>query len=273
MAQAGTASATTPVAGVVAVMLVDHQPRHRAWAWLQLARGASAFAGSPGLRFAKVMGSGEGGGFGLRPSATHQGVVALFDTPAQAQAFLAGPRAQAYRERALHWWTGLLAVTGARGAWDGCAWAPTPDDVAQQDLVQRAQDPSPPFPIATLTRASIRTAKLTHFRRRAPAAQRALLQADGCGLAIGLGEAPLLRQCTFSLWRDAAAMEAYARGGAHGRAAAAAYRHDFFSETLFVRMSVLATDGRWTSAPLSHPQGAAVPADEQATAASETAHG
>ncbi len=260
MAQAGTASATTPVAGVVAVMLVDHQSRHRAWAWLQLARGASAFAGSPGLRFAKVMGSGEGGGFGLRPSATHQGVVALFDTPAQAQAFLAGPRAQAYRERALHWWTGLLAVTGARGAWDGCAWAPTPDDVAQQDLVQRAQDPSPPFPIATLTRASIRTAKLTHFWRRAPAAQRALLQADGCGLAIGLGEAPLLRQCTFSLWRDEPSLLAYARSGAHGQAAQAAWQQGYFSESMFVRMRVLASDGHWPPLPVPARAEAAEPA-------------
>ena len=249
MAQAGSPSGTAPVPGVVAVMLVDHQPRHRAWAWLQLARGSAALAGTPGLRFSKVMGSGEGGGFGLRPSATHQGIVALFDTASQAQAFLAGPRAQAYRERALNWWTGLLAVTGARGAWDGCAWAPTLAGAEGE-----ATGPAAEFPIATLTRASIRPAKLTHFWRRAPAAQRALLHADGCGLAMGLGEAPLLRQCTFSLWRDESCLQAYARGGAHGQAAQAAWQQGYFSESMFVRMRVLASEGHWPR--LSLPAGA-----------------
>lgn len=268
MAQADAASGTPPVTGVVAVMLVDHQPRHRAWAWLQLARGGGALAGTPGLRFAKVMGSGEGGGFGLRPSATHQGLVALFDTPAQAQAFLDGPRVQAHRERAQHWWTGLLAVTGARGAWDGCAWAVTPDGLAQQPFApgpghspRAMHHASPQFPVATLTRASIRPAKLAHFWRRAPAAQRALLDADGCGLAMGLGEAPLLRQCTFSLWRDEAALLAYARGGAHGQAAQAAWQHGYFSESMFVRMRVLASEGHWPRLP------------EMQAAQAEAAHG
>lgn len=229
-------------------MLVDHQPRHRAWAWLQLVRGGAALAGAPGLRFAKVMGSGEGGGFGLRPSPTHLGLVALFDTPAQARDFLAGPRAQAHRDRARQWWTAVLAVTGARGTWDGCAWGPTPA-ATPADVPESPPGNAQEFPVAALTRASIRPARLAQFWRRAPAAQRALQDATGCGLAMGLGEAPLLRQCTFSLWRDESDLVAYARGGAHGQAAQAAWRHDYFSESMFVRMRVLASDGHWPRVP------------------------
>lgn len=228
-----------PVPGVVAVLLVDHQPQHRAWAWLQLARGASALQGTPGLRFVKVMGSGQDGGFGLRPSATHQGVVALFDTRAQAQAFLEGARVQAYRERARDWWSGLLAITASRGTWDGFAWAPTPEADGEPE------DTAAGIGVAALTRASIRPAKVARFWRRAPPAQRALQEADGCVLAMGLGEAPLLRQCTFSLWRDEPAMVAYAQGGAHGLAARAAWRDEFFSESMFVRMRLLASAGQW----------------------------
>ncbi len=244
------------VSGVAVVLLVDHLPQHRAWAWLRLARGPSALRDVPGLRFAKVMGSGEDGGFGLRPSGTHQGLICLFGRREQAQAFLDGPQVAAYRARARQWWSALLAVTDARGSWDGCGWGLTDPALAAEAL--------PDGPVAAITRASIRPSRVTSFWRRAPATQTQLREADGCELAIGLGEAPLLRQCTFSLWRDAAAMEAYARGGAHGRAAAAAYRHDFFSETLFVRMSVLATDGRWTSVPLVTGANAD---------AAETAHG
>lgn len=231
------------------MLLVDHHARHRAWAWLQLARGAAALAGTPGLRFAKVMGSGQGGGFGMRPSATHQGLVTLFDTQAQAQAFLDGPRVQAYRERASHCWSSLLAITSARGSWDGCAWAATP----AQAMDVAAPQPAP-FAVAALTRASIRPARVAQFWKRAPAAQRALGDASGCGLAMGLGEAPLLRQCTFSLWRDESDLVAYSRGGAHGQAVQAAARQDFFSESMFVRMRVLASEGSWAA-----PQGRSGP--------------
>ena len=62
---------------------------------------------------------------------------------------------------------------------------------------------------------------------------------------MGLGEAPVLRQCTFSLWRDVGAMTDYARGGAHGTAAQAAMRNDYFTESMFVRMKLLASDGNW----------------------------
>ena len=102
-------------------------------------------------------------------------------------------------------------------------------------------------PLAVITRASIRPAKAMAFWRYAPAAQTDLQKAPGCTLAIGLGEAPLVRQCTFSLWRDTPSMLAYAHGGAHQNAIEAAYRHSFFSESLFVRMRVLSQQGHWQS--------------------------
>jgi spheroidene monooxygenase len=62
---------------------------------------------------------------------------------------------------------------------------------------------------------------------------------------MGLGEAPLVRQCTFSVWDDTAAMVAYAHQGAHRQAIVAAQRHDFFSESLFARLRVLSMSGTW----------------------------
>jgi len=62
---------------------------------------------------------------------------------------------------------------------------------------------------------------------------------------MGLGEAPLLRQATFSLWRDQAAMDAYARSGAHLGAIRAAHGEGFFSESMFVRFVPLQICGVW----------------------------
>jgi spheroidene monooxygenase len=118
--------------------------------------------------------------------------------------------------------------------------------------------------LAVLTRASILPTKTMAFWRYAPAAQAELKHSPGCLLAMGLGEVPLVRQCTFSLWQDTAAMLAYAQQGAHQVASAAAYKHQFFSESMFVRMQVLQMAGVWQGrsfdAPVSAAQRAA-PAD------------
>jgi hypothetical protein len=253
-----TPDSAAPVSGVAVVVLSNLQRQHQSWAWLRMAQGPGALRGLPGLLFGKVMGSGAGGGFGLRPSASHQSLVALFDHVDHARAFLAGPLVQGYSQRSAEHWTGLLEVVSARGHWDGMAWAPT--EATQLGAHGMAANEAPPYgsqlPLAVLTRASIRPAKAMAFWRNAPAAQMAMRSAPGCRLAIGLGEVPLIRQCTFSLWDNTPSMLAYAHQGAHQQAIDAAYRHQFFSESLFVRMRLLAQQGYW---PLPVPEVAALP--------------
>lgn len=228
--------------GVVVVILLDFLRRHQAWGWMRLVAGPSSFKDVPGLLFAKVMGSGHGGGFGLRPSATHQGLICRFSRLDLALEFLRGQQASALREHARESWSGVLAVTSSRGSWDQQPWPLTDASTGVDGHIDAAL---PPRPLAILTRASIVPSKAMAFWRYAPAAQADLKKAPGCLLAMGLGEVPLVRQCTFSLWRDAQAMRDYATQGAHQVAAAAAHRHGFFSESLFVHMHVLQMAGRW----------------------------
>ena len=240
-----------PISGIVVVVLVDYLRQHQAWGWLRLMGGARALHGTPGLRFAKVMGSGHAGGFSLRPSASHQGFICCFDGWASAQNFLNGPLIGQLREKAREWWQGLFAVQSARGAWDQQEWQVTPPEL----LAHPAAQGEPSDMLAVLTRASIKPAKAMAFWRYAPAAQADLDQAPGCEIAMGLGEAPLLRQCTFSLWQNLDCMQRYAHHDAHQQAIEAAYRHQFFSESLFVRMRLLSMQGCWKDRTHSyHPQ-------------------
>jgi spheroidene monooxygenase len=78
-----------------------------------------------------------------------------------------------------------------------------------------------------------------------PPAEVALHDAAGCLLAAGIGEAPVLRQATFSIWRDVAAMDAYARSGAHLAAIRASAQGGFFSESMFVRFVPYEARGTW----------------------------
>jgi spheroidene monooxygenase len=239
-----------PLSGVVVVVLVDFLRKHQGWGWLRLVAGATPYKDVPGLTMVKVMGSGHGGGFSLRPSATHQGLICTFSHLDLAQKFLESPAVQAYRERARECWTGVLTVQSARGHWDKQIWlASSSEAMGDQGQAQASMPEQPAGPFAVLTRASIIPTKAMAFWRYAPAAQADLDKSPGCLLAMGLGEAPLVRQCTFSLWQDTAAMLNYARQGAHQVASAAAYKHQFFSESLFVRMQVLQMAGVWQGQP------------------------
>lgn len=215
------------------LLLAKLRPAHWPWSWNRLAFSRWSSPRVPGLRFMKTLGSGRDGGFGLMPSASHQGLFCLFSDDDAARDFVArSALVERYRESSSECLLLRLRPASARGSWDGMAIA------AGAPIAADA-------PLAALTRAAIRPLAAPGFWRHAPAAQAGLAQADGCELAIGLGEAPLLRQATFSLWRNAAAMDAYARTGAHQQAIRAAWQHHFFSESMFVRFAPVAIEGCW----------------------------
>jgi spheroidene monooxygenase len=166
----------------------------------------------------------------------------MFENAVQADHFIDSNAVKAYADRAKSFFISALAVTSARGSWDGRTWDATPPDRLGKYLDMDTRSAG----MVALTRASIRPAKAVAFWRYAPAAQDDLKNAPGCELAMGLGEAPLVRQCTFSLWKDTPSMMAYAHTGAHQQAIAAAYKNDFFSESMFVRMRVLRRAGQWS---------------------------
>ena len=239
-AGASTLAPATRSAGTVAVLvLADMQRNARWWAFSQLVQGARPFAGVPGLRFTKVLGCGEDGGFGLKPSATHRGLFLGFDDEASARHFIDHSAQLAHwRAHARECLVAMMRASSSKGSWAGAALDVTASVPGLHDAV----------PIAAITRASIRPRHLRAFWRLSPPAEASLAAADGCLLAAGLGEAPLLRQCTFSLWRNTAAMDAYARSGAHQLAIKAAYAAaggSYFSESMFVRFVPLWLQGSW----------------------------
>ena len=199
-----------PATGSVVVVLADIAPSARLWGYARFVLGRRPLLREAGARFAKQLGSGWEGGFGLRPSASRQGLLCVFDDTASAQAFAEeSALVAAYRAHARELLVVRLRAYSCRGTWDG---VPVP-------LAAEAPHAGR---IAGLTRASIRLGRAARFWRRAPPAERSLAAAPGCVLAAGLGEAPLLRQATFSIWDSVADMDRYARTGAHLEAIRAA---------------------------------------------------
>ena len=228
-----TATLQTQAAGTVAVfLLADIAPQHRLWGYARFVVGRFGMRDVPGLVMSKVMGSGDGGGFGLKPSSSRQALFGLFATEDAADAFLKSPIAHAYEQRAQEFCSAKLRAYSCKGSWSG------------QSIAVTAELPEN-GPIATLTRASIRPFSALRFWQMQPASEVSLNAASGCLLATGVGEAPFFRQATFSLWESTAAMDAYARTGAHLAAIRAAHDGAFFSESMFARFVPLSLAGSW----------------------------
>ena len=93
--------------------------------------------------------------------------------------------------------------------------------------------------VAAITRARIKWSQNVRFWRSVPPVTISLKSAPGLVAAIGIGEAPIGLQGTFSLWESAAAIRDFAyKGAAHQKAIADTSAFNWYSEELFARFAV-----------------------------------
>lgn len=98
--------------------------------------------------------------------------------------------------------------------------------------------------IAAITRARIVWRKNFQFWRAVPPVTLSLHQSQGLLAAIGIGEAPIGLQGTFSIWESGAALREFAyKGNAHVQAIKATESNKWYSEELFARFAVIAEQG------------------------------
>ncbi len=212
------------------------QPGHRRWGLAQMGTSPRQLQKVPGLQFFKLLGSGAHNGFGLWPNLDRYGFIAVWADAAAAEAFFARhPLWATYQQRSAECWTLRLAPLKSQGLWDG---------QAAFDYPAPAAAPAAPEPIAVLTRASINWRKTIRFWKFVEPTSAALGGAAGVRAAIGLGELPVVRQATFSVWESAAAMQEYAyRDPRHREVIQLTRRENWYAEELFARFRVLSSHG------------------------------
>lgn len=189
---------------------------------------------TPGCRFWKLLGTGDGRTFTFRDADPHRwGLLAVWSDAGALVAFeRRSPVAAGWRRIAEERWRADLLPVRARGTWSG-------------------RQPFHPLalhggagPVAAITRARLSATKARAFWRAVPPVSADLHRARGLRLAVGIGEAPIGLQGTFSLWDDAAALTAYAyRGAPHRGAIARTATEGWYAEELFARFAVVQTTG------------------------------
>ncbi|HEY6794486.1 MAG TPA: monooxygenase [Kineosporiaceae bacterium] len=188
---------------------------------------------TPGLRFGKLLGTGAGRTFGPRDADPHRwGVLATWSDPDALAAFEAGPTARAWGRISTERLTVTMVPLASRGQWS---------------RRRPFGDPAPrpvQGPVAAITRARLRWRRTPTFWSAVPAVAADLHTAPGLRLAIGIGEAPIGLQGTFSLWDDAARLVTFAhRREPHAAVVARTASEKWYAEELFARFQVLAVEG------------------------------
>ncbi|HOZ79098.1 MAG TPA: spheroidene monooxygenase [Ferruginibacter sp.] len=99
-------------------------------------------------------------------------------------------------------------------------------------------------PVAVLTRATIRFSQLSSFWKNVGSVANQMNGADGFVTSIGIGEMPLIKQATFSIWQSKEQMKSFAYNmKEHAEVIRKTRKENWYSEDMFVRFKPLKING------------------------------
>lgn len=187
----------------------------------------------PGVRFAKLLGTGDGRTFTVRDADLRTwALLATWADPSYAAAFPTTDLARGWDALAEETWRCDLRPLVSTGRWSGREpfGSPVP---ARHD-----------GPVAAITRARLSPRRAARFWSAVPPVSAALHQQEGLRAALGIGEAPVGLQGTFSLWESTTALRDFAHGDpAHQEVVARTSAEGWYAEELFARFAVLSSAG------------------------------
>jgi len=208
--------------------------RKKAWAFRQLGIGSRQLAQEEGLKFVKLMGTGSGNGLNWYPDFSRYAILSIWQDSQSAEAFCSkNAYLMQFKAMASSFRTFWLHTFQAKGAWDG----ENPFAVTQpgEEVGNK--------PVAILTRASIRPFKAYSFWQNVPAVSKQLGTQPGCQFSVGIGEFPIFRQATFSVWENLEQVKAFAyRNQHHADVIKKTKSLNWYSEELFARFLLVRSD-------------------------------
>ncbi|MDB5032465.1 DUF3291 domain-containing protein [Mucilaginibacter sp.] len=186
-----------------------------------------------GCTFWKLLGSGQNGTFDLQPDWQQWGLLAVWDNQEAFDKFYNHSFiASWWKLFRTEQWTILCEPLQSHGKWDGKEPFGAPN-VA--DYIG---------PVAVLTRATIRFNKLKSFWGNVDDVADLMATAKGYVASFGIGEAPVYRQATFSVWESLDDVKAFAyQSRQHSEVIKKTRTENWYKEELFARFKPVAAFG------------------------------
>ena len=194
------------------------------FALLAMAVDRFTLSRSKNVGFYKSLGTGKGETF--TPADANSLRWGLIAQVQDLEAFDQSLVVKRWRKRGVSEFRAILEPISSHGKWAG-----------KEPFFATAKDWT--GPVAAITRARIKWHQNFRFWSSVPPVTMSLKSAPGLISAIGIGEAPIGLQGTFSLWESAAAIREFAyKGAAHQKAIADTATYNWYSEELFARFAV-----------------------------------
>lgn len=191
---------------------------------------------TPGLRFGRLMGSGGGNGFSIKPNFGVFAWLGHWESRDDAARFFHN---NGWYQDALAHSTETMTVhlhaTMTHGEWSG-----------EKPFTADREAYDPNAPVAVITRATINPFRLRDFWSHVPKTSASLDEFPERLLSIGVGEWPVVMQATFSIWRTGKAMQEFAyRSRYHKEVVKLTRERGWHREEMFTRFNILQVDGSW----------------------------
>lgn len=197
------------------------------WAFWRMATDPALLGSVPGLLFSRSLGTGAGRSFTLSDADLRRWVLlTCWSHPQRATALT--PTLRRWRRAARTTTTVRLLPLSSHGRWSGHEpfGNPRPQPWDGQ--------------IAAITRARVRVGQWNAFQRAIPPVADTLDGQPGLQFRMGIGEAPVGLQGTFSVWSSSGRLTDFAyRQSSHVEVIRRTREADWYTEELFARFGVL----------------------------------
>ncbi len=193
------------------------------------------FLNKHGISFYKLMGTGKNGTFDIRPDLNQWAYLWVWESESDYQKFLKNSLISKYLNKFADGFFNIyLSPKQSHGFWDG-----------KQPFENNTNSPfGEEEPIVVLTRATIKLSKANDFWKNVPEIAQNFSKNEGFIYSIGVGEFPLLKQATLSIWKNESSMKAFAyHKNQHAEVIKKTRQNKWYSEELFARFSLVGYSG------------------------------
>ena len=206
-----------------------------------MARQRLTMTNLPGLTFYKLLGTGSGKTFTVRDADLHHWcVLSVWNTPEECSAYLASKPARQWQKISAAQAHIELEPLSAKGTWARMTPFGNPEPVKWSGLT------------AALTRASIKPRWWREFWRSVPPVSLDLNASAGLITSLGIGEAPVGLQGTFSIWETNESITNFSsKQKPHAAVIARTHETGWYSEELFARFKVTKLSGTFAGLDFS----------------------